>query len=229
VEAMTKSIFLLAVIYFVSLQAGRASAETDHLLPADRSYDHTYFEFLDRKLTTTPFNYGRIVVRPPFTGEYSISIYSEATQNHASEYHITLRTADQSLWQVSLGGVDPTKAEGVKIKRADVVITSELAELLRTVLTAMVDETRPLAADERPEKIVIEGPLTEIAVVRRGGKVDRGEMGNFPPTTPKLSLLATLITNLRRLCESPPSERANLVTEVTRNADLLRRQIASGR
>lgn len=222
--------FSLLVTYCLSLQVGRASSEPDHLIPVDRSYDRPYFELLDRKLATTPFNYGRIIVRPPFTGEHSISIYSEATPSHGTQYHITMRTAEQSLWQASSGGVDPARAEGVMIAEKDVVITSELAELLKNALTVLVKDTRPLGNNEKPLKIVIEGPLTEVMIGRSDGKLESGQMGNFPPTTPKLGLLAKLITNLTRLCESPPSERAHLLMEVTSTADaLVKKQQGEGK
>jgi hypothetical protein len=217
--------FVLAILVLASV-AG--ASEPDHLLPTDRSYDRAYFGLLNRKLANTPFDYGRIIVRPPFTGEYSISIYRETTPNGASRYHITMKAAEESLWQASSGGVDPTKAEGIKIREADVSITPELARVLRDALAAMVDQTRPLGNEEKPARIVIEGPLTELMVLR-DGKVATGQMGNFPPTTPKLKLLDKLIANLKGLCESPPSERTHLLAEVTSTAEALRNEIASGR
>lgn len=126
-EGMRKLAFPLAITYVLPLQVGRTSLEPDHLLPADRSPDRSYFDLVDRKLSMTPFDCGRIVVRPPFTGESSISIYSEAKQNDSLRYHITMRAAEESLWQASLGGVDPTKAEDIKIRQVDVVITADLA------------------------------------------------------------------------------------------------------
>ena len=218
---MRRFAFVLGIIYVLSPQA---SSEPDHLLPATRSYDRAYFDLLNRKLATTPFNCGRILVRPPFTGEYSISIYGKATQNRFFQHHITMRIAEENLWQASLGGIDPTKAEGVKINQADIFITPEVAELLRNVLMAIINETRPLGT-EKPRKIVIEGPITELMITGLDGKLEIGQMGTFPPTAPKLSLLAKLIVNLRRLCQAPTSERAHLIAEVTRNADALRQQI----
>lgn len=225
-EGTRKLVFLMAVTYVLSPQVGRTSSEPDHLLPADRSRDRSYFSLLDRKLATTPFDCGRIVVRPPFTGEHSISVYSKPTRNRLSRYQITMRAAQESLWQASLAGVDPMKGQSISISEANIVITAELAKLLKGVLTAMVAETRPLGADEKPRKIVIEGPLTDIMIVRRSGKLEIGQMGNFPPTTPKLKLLTKLITNLTRLSQSPASDRAHLVAEVTSDADALRRKLS---
>jgi len=216
---------MLAILVLVSVAGASAP---DHLLPTDRSYHRAYFGLLDRKLANTPFDYGRIIVRPPFTGEYSISIYRETRPNGASRYRITMRAAEESLWQASSGGVDPTKAETVKIRQIDVSITPELARVLRDALAAMVEQTRPLGHEEQPAKIVIEGPLTEVMVLR-DGKVVAGQMGNFPPTMPKLRLLEKLIANLKSLCESPPSDRTHLLAEVTSSAEALRNEIASGR
>jgi len=221
-----RSPFLFGLVFLLSLQLARASSEPDHLLPADRSHDRPYFNLLHKKLVSTPFDYGRIIVRPPFTGEYSISIYAETSRDRVKRYHITMRTAQESLWQAALGGVNPSKAEGVKINQTDIFITSQLAGRLREVLTAMVDQTRELGADEKPNRIVIEGPLTDIMIIRRSGRVDEGQMGNFPPTTPKLRLLSKLITSLAQLCNSPDSKRPYLITEVTRDTEALRRQIA---
>jgi hypothetical protein len=139
-----------------------------------------------------------------------------------------MKAAEESLWQASSGGVDPTKAEGIKIREADVSITPELATLLRDALAAMVGQAQPLGNEEKPARIVIEGPLTELMVLR-DGKVATGQMGNFPPTTPKLKLLDKLIANLKSLCESPSSERTHLLADVTSTAEALRKEIASRR
>ncbi len=90
----------------------------------------------------------------------------------------------------------------------------------------MVAETRRLGSDEEPRRILIEGPLTDVMILPRSGKLEIGQMGNFPPTTPKLKLLAKLITNLTRFCRSPASDRAHLVAEVTSDANALRRKLS---
>ena len=138
-----------------------------------------------------------------------------------------MKAAEESLWQASSGGVDPTKAEEVKVREVDVSISPEFAKLLRDALAAVVDETRPLGNDEKPGRIVIEGPLTEVMIIR-DGKVATGQMGNFPSSTPKLSLLDKLIANLKALCESPPLEREHRLTDVTSTADALLKETASG-
>ena len=57
---------LAFVLSIIALVPAEGASEPDHLLPTDRSYNHAYFELLDRKLAKTPFDYGRIIVRPPF-------------------------------------------------------------------------------------------------------------------------------------------------------------------
>jgi hypothetical protein len=226
---MKRLSLVVVVTCLLSFEELKASSEPDHLVPANRSYDRTYFSFLRKKLETKSFDCGQILVRPPFTGEYCISCYSERSRDTTVQYRLTMAVARTSLWQTADGGTNPAKAERVKISRSNSIIPAELGGVLREALTAMVDETRPLGADEKPSKIIIEGPLTDIATIGRDGKIRLGEMGNLPPTTPKLSLLTKLIANLKAICESQGEKRSRLITEAIEHARALQSKIKDRR
>lgn len=222
---MITRLTLVSFISALTVQCLTASSEPDHLLPPVRSNHRPYFELLRAKLEDTAFDCGRITVRPPFSGEYSISIHCETTRD-TEQCRAVVKIAGDSLWQASSGGVELSKANAVPVSTVDVVVSAKFAHLLKDVLSAMVIETRKLGIDEKPSRVLMEGPLIDISI-SNDADIIIGEMGYLPATTPKLKSLSRLVSSLTKFCKSEDSQKDQLMNEAMKDAEALQHVIQS--
>lgn len=209
----------IALILIPQLAWGASTV--DHLLPVDLGENANYRAIIMAKLAKTPFDCGRVIVRPTFDSEISISIYRSRKKTDTASYFLTFISAQHSLWDASDGGRLPRRASPVSTRRVDRAISETLARQLRDAFSAVLSETRGLAIGEKPKRVVIEGPTTEFSIPRADGRVARGEISYFPATGPKLKRLEALTLDLLAYCKASPVTRHTLARKIERNASAL--------
>jgi len=202
----------------VLAQTEGAILQPDHLLPVDLSESPAYRVLLRKKLERTPFDYGRVILRPAFNSESSISIYNDTEKVRTANSVVTCITAQDSLWDASEGGTSSRRALQIGTRRFDCVIPRALADQLRDAFSAVLRDTRPLGPDEKPKKIVLEGLITEFSIPRNDGSIARGEISSIPATGPKLKRLESLAFDLLAYCKASDADRAPLLRKIERNA-----------
>jgi hypothetical protein len=202
------------------LQVSAGVPQPDHLLPVNPAESPSYRAFLKDRLEKTPFDHGRIILRPNSDSEVSISIHRGRLKAGSASYVMTCIEANASLWDASKGGDLLDRARSIGTHRIDRFIPDGLAEQLKTALTGMLRETRFPEADERPKRVIIEGPILEFSVPQ-GNEVLRGEISALPPTGPKLSRLKRLTFDLLAYCKLAETSGQSAEMKIERTAKAL--------
>ncbi len=216
---------LISVAIEGILAAGCSAAQdsNDHLAPIHRDWDSQYRELLTAKLSITPFNYGRVLIKPPFAGESSISIYCERRSNGGRCY-VTYLVARRSLWQETDGGHMPEKAASVKVRRADFEIPNTTAATVKEAFSRMLVKTRGHPHSEE-RALPIDATSIEFALQREAHQQLTGQVNPFLPRQGnKVRELLELAHQLESYCRAEQNGRPSIAINIEQEA----RQLASG-
>jgi hypothetical protein len=112
------------------------------LIPADPLFEK-YREFLASKLGHTPFDCGRVLIKPAFEGESSISVYCVSAKHVGQKCRVTYTEARDNLWQRTNALQNLERASRVKIKRIDADISATTALSVRRAFSRILKMMRP--------------------------------------------------------------------------------------
>jgi len=188
------------------------------LLPVNLTDHPGYRALIRKKLETTPFDCGRLVILPSFDNERSISIYRSGSKMKGEIYLLSCIEAHNTLWGVSEGGKAPNRGLKVGTRKTDLVIPKITADVLKQALAAMLAETRDLSRQERPKFITMEGSETEFSLPSMNGSVMRGSLGQFQPFGAKVRRLQAVVDKLKAYCDSPRASRPDLLKGIERDS-----------
>lgn len=139
-------VFLLPILaFFLLINSLKAEdfhetangKQPDHLTPVNRFLVH-YEQQLSSKLIQTGGSLGRLIIRPSFDPESSLSVY---VQNQ-NQYYITVTQASHNIWYAMAENNDENVNKKVTITRTDREISSELALTIQRVWGKMLQNTR---------------------------------------------------------------------------------------
>ncbi len=187
-------------------KAAYVDAELDHLSPKNLSLDPLFEPILAQKLCKTPFDYGRAIIRPPFEGEVSLSVYSVRRHN-SLRYLATLLTAPRSLWQLTDGGHFPGRAVKLKMDRRDSELPEATARLIRDCWQMMLRESKTL--HPKSKVITMDTTFAEISLQSTGGKSVAAEL-NFALAYPgrRTKLFVELWNSINAYIEAGVADKA---------------------
>jgi hypothetical protein len=197
-------IFAAGCIYAADpLEIETGGQQPNHLVPI-RPHSDAYAKLLAEKLLLTSGEYGRMVFRPSFSGEFAVSVYGEdETKNYPREprvFRITLTKAKESIWN-SIFDKDDRRKRPVEITRTDVTIDRTFAVAIQRAWGTMLLKTRYPAKAYRG----YDGYTAEFSVwVRNAGDLF-GEIWAPDHGLPKE--LVELGHSLASFCEAPPNQR----------------------
>jgi hypothetical protein len=130
--------------------------QPDHLTPV-RKVSGDYERRLKEHLFVTDAVHGRMVISPSFSGESSIAVYENASEevlkrhngilhlvpNDQKKFVITVTRAAENLYFTMAGGPpDVKESKKVKIERFDAEIPASLAVAIQRAWVAMLQRTR---------------------------------------------------------------------------------------
>jgi hypothetical protein len=200
----------------------------DHLSLVNLHEGSRYRAIWNSKLNVTPFNCGRVTVRPYSEPEFSVSVYSCDAGNGRRVYAASYVTADDNLYQRTDGGHYPEKAASIKTHCADADIPQETAELLRRVWLRMLKDAHGQVPPPMKEWEIMPGDDTtdvEFSLQRDGaisplpGQVNLWLKTQRPKTKAFLNLAKMVVD----YAKAKPPDRPRMLHTINRNAaDLLR-------
>jgi hypothetical protein len=207
----------------VSFGSEPVAFERDRLLKVDLGFFPRYRAILLNKLASTSFDCGRVVFKPAFAPEYSVSVYSRATSNKPTQYFVTCIKADLSLNDRMEPGIDPREAQAVKTHRSDCEIPKKTAENVRQAWLGL------LSGNKRPRPMRLEDAarttdttVAEFSIQLSRAKVLYGEeIAAELPQGPKTKMLVDLANTLANYCKSKRSDRAAVASEIDQKATRL--------
>ena len=142
--------FAATIIYAADPLELDHGEQPNHLVPVTPRSD-TYIKLVEEKLLVTPADYGRMIFRPSFSGEFAVSVYGDNyTESYPREplvFHITLTKAKDSIWYSMPENNGQKKQESTAIIRIDIIIDKTLAVAIQRAWATMLLKTRyPLKA-----------------------------------------------------------------------------------
>jgi hypothetical protein len=209
-------VFVTAALTFASPTARAKEVPqflSEPLIPAKRE---TYYKILDRKLLTTPGDFGRMIFRPAFEPEFAVSVY--APKAHATDvFRVTLTEATKSVWSsltpkqqgyIPAPGTKHNEhdtSSEIRVKRIDVDIDRELALAIQKTWQAML--ARDPLPDSASERFIgVDSSSAEFAVRMPNHKliVRETSTAHGPPAADfvQIGLL------LADYCRAPEKERS---------------------
>lgn len=219
----------LAVAVFLIVMRGLAFAEamSDHLTPVDLNEDPRYRALLIEKLSATPFDCGRVIIKPPFRyGEESISIYSQATNGADRRYYVTYISAADSLRDWSDVGQVPERANKVKISRIDADIPPPIGRLLSEVWTRMLSGRQaPRQLEQATDIFYGDATIAEFLIESDTKGILYGETMIVPDIGTKTKQFVELSQMLVSYCKAEPAERKAFLARIDRQATQLLKKL----
>jgi hypothetical protein len=215
-------------VFLLSLtRLSLVASEPDHLLPVNLRENEKYRAVLTQKLAVTSFDCGRLVIRPAFAPEESLSIYG-LNNDAGHKYFATYLAADTSLWQTTDEGRYPEKAAGVGVERIDAEIPDRTAEVLKKVWMLMLSGRQaPKRWDHAPEMLFGDATVGEFSIPGSPNKTLYGETPLVPELGSKTKQLVELSDLLVKYCKAKPSQRGGILEQVERQAARLLQTLSS--
>lgn len=221
----------MAVMLFLPVLSFAREAivpERDRLIQVDLDFFIRYRTILRNKLGSTSFDCGRVIFKPAFAPEYSVSVYSRQKRNSPGLYLVTYIRAEASLNDRMEPGIDPREAQAVNTRRIDCEIPTQTAEKVRQAWIGM------LSGNQRPRPMRLEdavrttdATVVEFSVQRKSAETSYGQMtaAELPPGR-KTGTLLQLAKLLITYCQAKPTNRsaaaANIDREATRLLEMLK-------
>lgn len=203
---------LLALPGFATVCA--AAPDKDYLVLVDIAQASAYRATLLSKIGITPFDYGRIIVRPSFEPEFAISVYSQRDTHGRPAHHITYISLAENLYQKTDGGHHVEKARRLRTRRIDADLSETTANVLREVWFQMLRRASGHVPPPRSEWEVIPGDTTDIewSLEQANGTALYGQLNQYVAKIGKRTQTFIHLTDdlLVEYCEAKPSSRASL-------------------
>ena len=219
---MSRFILVLTVaVNFGTALPGMCRDKGDHLARLNTKEFRRYRQILGSHLAATPFDCGRVMVRPAFEPEYSISIYNSSGSAERTAYRITYLSAKESIWGLTNGGNDLTEAKAIKVRRVDADIPQSVAELLKDVSTKMLRRARGQTPPPVGEwqTLPIDTTDVEWALELPHGGALSGQLNKYFPIGPNTqSFLALTTETLLQYCKANPKERDAIARRIETSA-----------
>lgn len=214
------SIFTAALCFATLCVTG--SDLNDHLIPPDPLFQN-YRDFLASKLGQTPFSCGRVIVRPAFEGESSISVYCLPATTTGEKCYVTYTRASDNLWQRTNALQNADSGNSVKIRRIDAEISATTAQSIRAAFSRILamarshktreDEMRRLTSDATYSDFSLEEPTgsqlsaeLDVSLVTQGAQITK---------------LLTLSRLLVKYCKANRKDRPHVERAIQRTATQL--------
>jgi hypothetical protein len=227
---MKTSIFVLSVRRLVVLLClgglmlfylgARAAIAKDHLIPTAGEIDASYRDLLRRKLSTTPKDYGQIiVVTGGTTGEHAIAIYSSAQS--PTGVLATYTKADKNLgnetWKENPKRINEAS---IKIDRVEAPLARAVALTVSEALTDLLSRVARRDITGRAEDVVFDG--TPILVLLQK-KNSAAREGILPPESHGAIAMAVRRIDhyLVSYCLADPGRREHIAARLTSEAKTL--------
>jgi hypothetical protein len=211
---------IAAVATVASVSAHRLEARiNDHLVSASTNgLDLRYERLLAQNLYKTPSDLGRVVVCPPFEGEFALSIYS--TDTNADLAVLSLVRAKKNIWYAARQlDQDLRVSPNVPVKRVNATMKRRVALAVAEAISHAIARTRPLAPTEA---IVVDGTsILFFAPAHAKTKVRSAELD--PVAKGELSqALRHFVSLLDKYCTSSNTGRREVSKEIEAQARLIR-------
>ena len=193
---------------------------------ADRLFQVELTEFprsraiLLSKLGPTQFDCGRVIFKPAFAREYSVSVYSTRS---GDRYLATYIKAEHSLNELFEPGRDPKEAQAVKTRRSDCEIPKQTAEKVRKVWIGMLSgNQRPRPMGEEDAARATDATVAEFSIQLSHAEILYGETLDADLLLrERTRMLVDLAKALADYCKGKPSDRPAIATKIDQKATRL--------
>jgi hypothetical protein len=180
-------------------------APPDHLVPVEPR-SNNYTKLIAEKLLLTSGEFGRMVYRPSFSGEFAVSVYGDDytkdTPREPQAFRITLtKVKEGSIWASYFHPKDEPAGPPVEVARTDVTIDRNFAVAIQLAWGTMLLKTRYSSKDYRG----YDGYTAEFSVWVKGAGHLFGETWSPKQGLPKE--LVELGQSLVAFCETPADQR----------------------
>lgn len=205
----------------------------DHLWPVEYpdKQEEAYRAYIEKRLSSTPFNCGRFIEMPPFRkAEFSVSIYSTSTLNGGFTYRATCMDAADNLRDWTDAGRLPERATKIKVHRIDAEIPAATAVLLKDLwMQMLLGHQRP--RKEKIESDVVYGDATEgeFSIQIANGKVLRGETDLIPDLGKNTFAFVSIAEQLSEYCKAKQSKRELVLNNIERKVKTVLARLHSNR
>ena len=209
-----------ALLLVLAATTQLSAAVRDGLMPLEPS-EAKYRALLHQKLCLAPFDFGRIIVMPPFQkSEIAVSIYSRRSAAGATEYCATSVEAADNLRDWSDAGRVSQRAKDVKVRRIDAPIPAKTAHLVKAVWTHMLAHTQSPTEPRALDLSYMDATMLEFCL----GAQARTRCGDLEwvPTLPKKThLLSDFAVTLPEYCAARANARPALARKLDTQATAL--------
>ncbi len=197
-----------------------SATEGDHLVPVQKQ-NYRFRTILADKLATTPFDCGRVTIRPSFEGESSISIYCGTERRERRHCYLTYIIADDNLYQRTDGGSRPESARKVTTHRINVELPVRTAEALKEVWFQILKKTRSIDLPRQGlVRVPVDATAMEFSLPQSGASPLLGEVDPFAPALgKKVKELIILSQTLIRYSKAGPAAHSEIAARIDRQAN----------
>ncbi len=173
----------------------------DHLIPVDPEVEPDVRAAYQRKLFLTPADCARMLVRPPWMGEFAVSVYTVGSQSNAC--HVTLTKAADNIWYFLQHHGSGSGQIPIDVSRYDVDVDCRDASDIKKIWESMLRRMQPPSFSV---ELPVDGDVTEFLLDNRSPAAELPvNPGSDVARLKKIGLI------LARYCEAPLNERGRLV------------------
>jgi hypothetical protein len=214
-------LWLLAVA-LTSSSVLKASSDGDRLYQVNLSEFPKYRTLLLGKLGPTPFNFGRVMIKPAFAPEYSVSIYSRSLASGEMKYLVTYLAAEHSLWETSDAGGETQDAKHTNVRQIDCEIPKEIADKIRLAWLGMLTgNQRPTRMREEDAARTTDATIAEFSIQVSPSETLYGEIAVEAPTGQKTKALSDLANTLVEYCKAKTTDRSEIGNRIDEESNRL--------
>ena len=200
-----------------------AASQSDRLLQVDLTEFPRSRGILLSKLGPTPFDCGRVIFKPAFAPEYSVSVHSTRVGDKLPKYVATYIKAEDSLNELFEPGVDPKEAQAVKVRRIDCEISKQTAEKLKQAWMGMLSgnqRARPMTEEDATR--ATDATIAEFSIQLSQVQILYAELLEVEsPRGPKTKMLVDLANTLVDYCKARKGDRGTIASKIDGRATQL--------
>jgi hypothetical protein len=196
---------------------------TDRLFQVELTEFPTSRAILLSKLGPTQFDCGRVIFKPAFAPEYSVSVYSRSLGRGQTKYLVAYIAVDQNLWQVTDAGGKPRRAQGLKTRRIDCEIPQRTAEKVKQAWIGMLSgNQQPKPMREEDVARTTDATVVEFSIQLSPARILYGETVEVDLLLRrKTRVLVDLAKTLVNYCKAKQTDRAAIALKIDRKATRL--------
>jgi|ERR1043166_426242 hypothetical protein len=194
-------------------------ADKDGLIQVNLAEFPKYRAVLVKKLGSTRFDCGRVVFKPAFVPEYSVSVYSKTSKD---QYFATYIKAEQNLNDLLEPGADRKKAKLVKTRIVTCEMPRHIAEELRQAWIGMLSgkqHPRPMTLQDAVR--ATDATVGEFSIQLPNETLYGEVLEAESPLGRKTTALVELANMLIGYCQAEPTHRPAIEHEIDRKATRL--------